>query len=469
MKKCIPGIAVAVLALTSMAYANQPDNNSANDGRLPQNYAEFWRQILPHGDGWASLNGGTTGGAAASYNTNVSTWEEFKAAVAGNETRLVVVTGPLKAFSVTGSEPGIPSCDTFAHSVIVQDGHPRAFSMAEYIQHFNPSTWGMIPPSGPLEEARVQAARAQTAVVRAIIGSNKTIVSSMGYKIQGGQLYINGANNVIVRNLEVSDAYDCFPQWDPTDGSQGNWNALYDNISVINNSSNVWIDRLTLNDGEHPPWSLPTVFGRKFEVHDGLLDITHGSDLVTVTNTIFTEHDKTNLVGSSDNRPADEGKLRVTWHGNLWKDTGQRSPRLRYGQNDIYNNFYQVTNVSLYQYSFGVGFQSSIYAEKNAFRLPAGVNTQRIINVFNGGTHIRTYDNRVNGLTVDIREVYNANTSGTQLADLTDWTPHLRPYVLPSANVEQSVLGNAGARRVELCDPVHNHPDCQPDSDGTQQ
>ena len=38
--------------------------------------------------------------------------------------------------------------------------------------------------------------------------------------------------NVIVRNLTFLDTADCFPEWSPTDGATGNWNAAYDSISI---------------------------------------------------------------------------------------------------------------------------------------------------------------------------------------------------------------------------------------------
>ncbi len=34
--------------------------------------------------------------------------------------------------------------------------------------------------------------------------------------------------NVIVRNITFQDTADCFPEWSPTDGVTGNWNAAYD-------------------------------------------------------------------------------------------------------------------------------------------------------------------------------------------------------------------------------------------------
>jgi pectate lyase len=148
------------------------------------------------------------------------------------------------------------------------------------------------------------------------VGSNVTIVGfGRDAAIVGANLDIRGVHNVIVRNLTSSDAYDCFPEWDPTDGSAGNWNSLYDNVSVYS-SDHVWVNHMRFDDGEHLRQDLPTVYGRHFEVHDGLLDITQASDYATVSYSVFDNHDKTNLIGSSDSATGDAGKLRSTWHHN---------------------------------------------------------------------------------------------------------------------------------------------------------
>ncbi len=41
-------------------------------------------------------------------------------------------------------------------------------------------------------------------------------------------------------------------------------------------------------------------FGVLYQLHDGLLDITNASDLVTVSWNRFLNHDKVMLIGSSD-------------------------------------------------------------------------------------------------------------------------------------------------------------------------
>ena len=58
----------------------------------------------------------------------------------------------------------------------------------------------------------------------------------------------------------------------------------------------------------------------------------------------FFDHDKTMLIGSSNTVGADVGKLRVTLHHNRFANVGQRVPRVRFGQVDLYNNYFYATD-----------------------------------------------------------------------------------------------------------------------------
>jgi pectate lyase len=149
------------------------------------------------------------------------------------------------------------------------------------------------------------------------------------------------AMNVIVRNLHFIDTHDCFPEWSPGDGRTGNWNAAYDSIS-IRHATHVWIDHNRFADERTRDELQPVYFGRRYQVHDGLVDITHQSDYVTVSWNQFAAHDKTLLIDHSDSVTADSERLRVTLHHNLFDGTGQRMPRVRFGKVHVYNNVYRA-------------------------------------------------------------------------------------------------------------------------------
>ena len=209
-----------------------------------------------------------------------------------------------------------------------------------------------------------------------------------------------------MRNLTIADAYDCFPAWDPADTAVGNWNSAYDNVSVWTSTS-VWVDHNTFDDGEHPHSALPTVYGRPFEVHDGLLDITHGSDLVTVSYNRFDDHDKTELIGSSDSRPQDRGQHRVTLHHNHWIDIGQRAPRVRFGDVHVYDNLYTQTTAGPLPVLLGCRDRVEHRRGEQRVRAAPGVDPGRIITRW-GGTQLLETGSTVNGEVTDLVAAFNA-------------------------------------------------------------
>ena len=131
-----------------------------------------------------------------------------------------------------------------------------------------------------------------------------------------------------------------------------------------------------LHRRQPPRQPQPIYFGRLYQQHDGELDIVKGADYVTASWNVFTDHDKTILIGNSDSgrRRRRRASCEVTFHHNLFQDIVERAPRVRFGQVDAYNNHFVATDAADYAYSFGVGIESQLVAEHNAFTLPAGVS-----------------------------------------------------------------------------------------------
>jgi pectate lyase len=202
--------------------------------------------------GYATTNGGTTGGDGGSTVT-VSTLSDLKMAVTGDSPAIVIIDG-----AISGSDS-----------------------------------------------------------VR--VGSNKSILGKdSGAKLTGVGFYIKGSKNVIVRNLAISKV------------KASNGDAI-----GIDSSTNVWIDHCDLSSDMDN--------GKDF--YDGLLDITHAADFVTVSNTLLHDHFKASLVGHSDSNAAeDTGTLHVTYANNHWKNINSRAPSFRFGTGHILNNYYE--NVS---------------------------------------------------------------------------------------------------------------------------
>ncbi|MEU4424897.1 polysaccharide lyase family 1 protein [Actinoplanes sp. NPDC024001] len=404
------------------------------------------RQVLPANDGWAAATTGTTGGAAAddAHVFVVRDRNELAAALAGGTDptpRIILVAGTVRANVDAAGAP--LTCDDYADP---------AYSLEQYLAAYDPAVWGRATrPSGPLEEARVRSARNQAARINLRVGANTTIYGLPNARLVGANLLIQNVDNVIVRNLRMEDAADCFPAWDPTDGSAGNWNSAYDLVTVTG-STHVWADHNTFSDGNNVDANQPLYFGRPYQVHDGALDVIRASDYVTVSYNVFQEHDKTMLIGSTNTVGADLGKLRVTVHHNRFANVGQRVPRVRFGQVDVYNNYYYLTDEDTYSYSWGVGVYSAIYAENNFLLRSADLALEDFVYDWGGTamTEIGTLTRVGTGPVqpVSLLGEYNA-THDPDLGTDAGWTPVLRPGpVTPAAQVPAVVNARAGAGRI---------------------
>ena len=399
---------------------------------------ELGRQVLPPNDGWASLGTGTTGGAAASSANvfYVSKRSELIKAVSGNTPKIVYITGTIDM-----------NVDDQDQPVGIEFYQDPAYTLEAYLAAYDPAVWGKNLPSGDLENARSRSASNQGARIKVNVGSNTTLVGLPGAKakILGGNVNLDKVDNVIIRNIEFANTFDYFPQWDPTDGEFGNWNSAYDSISV-KGSTHVWVDRNTFSDTGGLDDPHHTYFGRKFQQHDGAVDVTNASDLVTVSYNYFHDHDKLNLVGGSDQNTADDGKLRITFHHNYFKNVGQRAPRVRFGQVHVYNNYYEGSaQASTYPslYFMGVGYKSQIIANNNYFVREAGALPQSLIQVSSGGTMLTDTGSLLNGVPVNIVEAYNA--SGAAPLSPAAWTPTLFRGMDATADVPKAVLTEAGS------------------------
>lgn len=412
-----------------------------------------WEVLAPD-DGWAAEGLGTTGGAisdsphvyvvtnrreliAALNNGTYST----SSSTLSTEPKIIYVDGVIDANVDDSNQP-----------LACEDYYRDGYTLEGYLAAYDPAVWGSEAPSGPLEDARIASRNAQQTRVRIRVGSNTTIVGLDRHAtIKGAWFDIRkksstvGVTNVIIRNLRFVDTYDCFPAWAPTDGESGNWNAEYDSISV-RDGDHIWIDHNEFADIETADATLPTYFGRPFQVHDGQLDITNAANYLTVSWNRFRDHDKVMLVGSSDSAAADRNKLKVTLHHNVFDDVGQRAPRVRYGQVHIYNNLYRIKGGANYQYSWGVGVESAIYAEDNSFRIDEGLDPATFISGFKG-TAIVALGTLVNAASanhlIDVRAAYNA-ASDPDLSDEVGWTPSLYGQRDPAFMLQAATSSGSG-------------------------
>lgn len=140
------------------------------------------------------------------------------------------------------------------------------------------------------------------------MGSNTSLIG-IGAKaaLIGGGLHIRKVQNIIVRNLAITEASDAVN---------------------IEEAHHVWIDHCELS-----------------KCRDGLIDIKRGSDFITVSWNHLHDHRKACLLGHSDKpgiRRMDTGKLHVTYHHNFFDGTKTRHPRIRYADPvHVFNNYFR--------------------------------------------------------------------------------------------------------------------------------
>ncbi|MEU3722859.1 polysaccharide lyase family 1 protein [Streptomyces sp. NPDC031705] len=390
-------------------------------------------------DGWASSGSGTTGGQAADaeHDVTVTTRAELvKALRAGpsGAPRIIRVKGRIDANT---DDQGRPlTCADYAKGT--------GYTLAAYLKAYDPAVWGRSKvPSGAQESARAAAQAKQAERVGLAVPSNTTVIGVPGTDagINGGSLLVQKADNVIIRNLTFADTRDCFPQWDPTDGSEGNWNSAYDAVT-LRGATHVWADHNSFTDGPRYDASNPRYFGREYQVHDGALDITNASDLVTVSYNRFADHDKTMLIGSSDK----DTKLRVTLHHNVFQGIVQRAPLARVGQIHLYNNHFDTTPRNGYTHSYSVNARAGaqIVAQNNHWTLSSDRKASQLLSGDGTGAFAGS-GNMVNGSVTDLVAAYNA-VNKKKIKSTASWKPALSKGLEPSAaGLPASLARSAGA------------------------
>ncbi|RYY83519.1 MAG: hypothetical protein EOO15_21215, partial [Chitinophagaceae bacterium] len=289
--------------------------------------------------GWATQNGGTTGGGSATPIT-VSTLADLQAQAGGSGAKVIYVSGSI------GSGVG----------------------------------------------------------TRVVVTANKTIIGMPGAQLYGG-FDVKNTSNVIIRNMKVRgpgavdvDGVDCI---------------------TIQTATNVWIDHCEIWDGQ-----------------DGNLDISNDANYVTVSWTKFlytsasSNHQFCNLIGSSDTRTSDRGKLKVTFVNNWWgPGCKERMPRVRFGQVHVVNNYFGSAGNS---HCVRAGVEANLLVEGNYFE-----NVAKPVDLFEN-----------NFTAVTVRNNTFVNVTGNTLGSGTAFTPPYALTVQPSAGIKALVtdaVNGAGA------------------------
>ena len=115
---------------------------------------------------------------------------------------------------------------------------------------------------------------------------------------------------------------------------------------AFHNCHHVWVDHCDFSNS-----------------YDGLLDITNGSDFVTVSWVKLHDHNKVSITNSGTCHYEDYNKERVTFAHCMFNNHTQRNPRIGYGKMHIYNSYWE--NIKLY--CIGFHSQAQVLSENNYF------------------------------------------------------------------------------------------------------
>jgi pectate lyase len=149
------------------------------------------------------------------------------------------------------------------------------------------------------------------------VHADKTIEGTApGAGLSGGGLTLLDTQNIIVRRLTIQKALA------PADAVK------------VQGTHHVWIDHCDLS----------SELGAPDGTYDGLVDITHASDDVTLSWNVFHDHDHPSLVGHTNAASAmmqDVGHLIVTYHHNWFARAMSDAPRVRFGTVHVFDNLYE--------------------------------------------------------------------------------------------------------------------------------
>jgi pectate lyase len=175
------------------------------------------------------------------------------------------------------------------------------------------------------------------------VASNKSIIG-IGDKafLDGIGFTIKDSKNIIIQNVKFSlvsiaktipaNSED-IPKIYSKLGDEGRPQILVnsgDLITIYGASTNIWIDHCEFS--EENPYEQ-----KNQDLYDGLIDVKDNSGYITISWCYFHDHHKCSLIGSSDKNLSDDRK--ITFHHNYYKTIQERVPLYRGGTAHFFNNY----------------------------------------------------------------------------------------------------------------------------------
>ncbi len=150
---------------------------------------------------------------------------------------------------------------------------------------------------------------------------NLTIEGASGSSANFG-IKVTRAKNIIIRNMTLG----LLPGGDASDAITLEGNETNGDVE------NVWVDHNELFSSTKEDCE-----GAGDTEFDGLIDIKKGARRITVSYNYLHDHQKTGLLGSSDD---DATERYVTFHHNRYENVVSRTPLHRFGFIHLFNNYF---------------------------------------------------------------------------------------------------------------------------------
>jgi uncharacterized repeat protein (TIGR02543 family) len=179
-----------------------------------------------------------------------------------------------------------------------------------------------------------------------------------------------------------------------------------------------------------------------YDGQDGDMDIVNGANYIAVTWCKFsytsasTNHQFCNLLGNSDTKTTDRGKIKVTMMYNWWANgVVERMPRVRFGQVHVVNNYFSSRQAS---YCVRAGIEADLLVESNYFD-----STKTPIDLYqNNFTAVTSINN------------YYVSTTGNNLGSGTSFTPPYSLSITPAANLKPIVTNPSCGAGATMASPT---------------
>jgi pectate lyase len=357
---------------------------------------------------------GGTGGGAGSSGTGGSPGDD------SNCTIPAPASAPIGyGKNTTGGGDATPLVvSTFAEAEAALDAYRAAFEDGEQtrlVLHYD----GEFDFASITDVCAQHTKEAQVLQIKEM--ENVTFLGTSGSSANFG-IKVNRAKNVIIRNM----TFGLLPGGGSSDAITLEGNDTNGDVE------NVWIDHNDLFSSTKDDCE-----GAGDTEFDGLIDIKKGARYITISYNRLHDHQKTGLLGSSDD---DQTDRYVTFHHNWYDNVASRTPLHRFGYVHLFNNYYSKISSS------GINVRTGGVAliESNYFENVANPVTSRY------SPELGFWDLRGNyatGITWTVEE--------DTLANAEDWTTTKEfpaseltyPYAAePVACVKKVVMATAGAK-----------------------